>query len=50
MSKLIEKAIYRRLSSLHCGGHAKTKAAKEAFKARGETTLQQLQVMLTGLR
>ena len=50
MSKLIEKAIYRRLSSLHSGGHAKTEAAEEAFKAQGETVLQQLQVLLTGSR
>lgn len=37
MSKLIEKAIYRRLSSAHSGGHAKTDAAMGAFEGRGET-------------
>lgn len=35
MSKLIEKVIYRGLSSVHSGGHAQSEAAQEASNTRG---------------
>lgn len=50
MSKLIEKVIYRGLSSVHSGGHAQSEAAQEAFQRMGRPALQQPQVMLTGWR
>lgn len=37
-SKLIEKAIYRILSSLCSGGYATTEIAQEAFRARESPT------------